>query len=76
MLFSGCYLSIDCFVYLFVSFILSQGLVMIMVGDMSGKCVAGLDMLMKDLLVGTLVVHLVAIKVVFPLTYKINSAFS
>lgn len=57
-------------------FILSVGLVMIMVEDMSVKCVAGLDMLMKDLLAGTLVVHLVAIKVVFLLTVKINSALS
>lgn len=45
---------------------------MIMVGDMSGKCEAGLGMLMKDLWVGSWVVHPVAIKVVFLLTDTTN----
>ena len=48
---------------------------MIMVGDMSANCVAGLDMLMKGLLVGTLVVHLVAIKVMFLLPDKITQPY-
>lgn len=46
---------------------------MIMVVDMSVICVAGLDMLMIDLLAGTWVVPPVAIKVVLLLTDKIST---